>query len=363
MYKSISITTNVENAYTYYVGAGLLEKASSYISRNFGRTKLLLVIDKNVYQHHITRLLDTFEPAFDKILTYVVPAGEKSKSFEQFTSIVDLFLNEKVERNTPVLAIGGGVIGDLTGYVASSVLRGLPLIHMPTSLLAMVDSSIGGKTGINHSTGKNLIGAFYQPKAVFADIEFLETLPPKEWVNGLSEIIKYGMIESGEILDELKSLTAKEKFAAPGKWIDVIEKSAQIKVDIVQKDVHEGGVRAFLNFGHTYGHVIERAGGYNTFSHGEAVFAGMYGAISASNVLGHSISEELLDHFFDLYKLNISDLPPVQTLIEWMSYDKKVNNEQVRLVLLEEIGKPFVHVVEDQKLLQTSWNRLLERFS
>lgn len=362
MFETISVSTTSTSKYEYHVGIGLLEKVRDFIASNFGTQKLLIVIDRNVHQHHVSRVHEVFEPTFGKILTYVVPPGERSKGLEQFSSILDYVLKEGLERKTPLLAIGGGVVGDLSGFVAASALRGIPLIHVPTSLLAMVDSSIGGKTGINHFTGKNLIGAFYQPKAVFADIDFLETLPSGEWVNGLSEIIKYGMIEAPELLDELRRLTKPYGFAAPGDWVNVIRKSAQIKVDIVERDVLEAGIRAFLNFGHTYGHVIERIGEYSKYSHGEAVFAGMYGALSASNQLGHSIDRIQLDDFKRLYSINLEGIQDVNELIGWMYKDKKVSDEVVRLVLLEKPGKPFVYKVEEERILKESWKFLLNEF-
>ncbi|MGB0346102.1 MAG: 3-dehydroquinate synthase [Balneolaceae bacterium] len=363
MFESISVSTHTSDKYRYHVGMGLLDEACSFISNTFGNRKLIIIIDRNVHLHHISRIQEVFEPVFKKVLTYVVPPGEKSKSLDQLSSILDSVLKDGVERKTPILAIGGGVIGDLSGFVAASVLRGIPLIHMPTSLLAMVDSSIGGKTGINHSTGKNLIGAFYQPKAVFADIEFLDTLPEKEWVNGLSEIIKYGMIESPDILETLKSLTNEGKFARPKDWMNVIKQSAEIKINIVQRDVLEGGVRAYLNFGHTYGHVIEKAGKYVNFSHGEAVFAGMFGAVSASNESGHQMDIEHLNTFKSLYDIDLSNLPDIETLIKWMHHDKKVDQNEIRLILLKDLGNPFIQTVQDEELLTKSWSYLIQQFS
>ncbi len=363
MFKSISVSTETRDNYLYHVGTGLLEKACDFIKENFGTNNLIVVIDKNVHQFHFQSIQEVLNPVFQTIDTYVVPPGEQSKNIEQYSSILDFVLTSGVERKTPLLAIGGGVTGDLSGFVAASVLRGIPLIHMPTSLLAMVDSSIGGKTGINHKTGKNLIGDFYQPKAVFADIQFLETLPPEEWVNGLSEIIKYGMIEDSGLLNDLTKLTESKSFTPSEEWIEIIRRSAEIKIEIVQRDVLEGGVRAFLNFGHTYGHVIEKMGNYSRFSHGEAVFAGMYGAISASTELGHNIEVERLNAFRELYKIDLADFNSVDELIKWMYKDKKVANQSIRLVLLKSIGEPFVYQVEDLEILKKSWAYLLTEFS
>ena len=363
MSESISVSTQSNHLYEYHVGEGLLETTARFIEHSFGKQKLIIIIDDTVYQYHYSRILNVFESTFTTVRIYRVPPGENSKNVHQFSEIVDFILKEGVERKTPILAVGGGVVGDLSGFVAASVLRGVPLVHMPTSLLAMVDSSIGGKTGINHSTGKNLIGSFYQPKAVFADINFLETLPHKEWVNGLSEIIKYGFIAAPDILNTLQTLTGDHQFAPPKEWMSIIKQSASIKINTVQKDVHEGGIRAFLNFGHTYGHVLERAGMYSKFSHGEAIFAGMYGAISASNKLGGNIDSDLLSIFKPLYNINLSDIPDVKELITWMHHDKKVDKNEIRLILLHTLSEPYVHTVLDKNLLISSWTDLIQQFS
>lgn len=364
MSNQITVNTNSAASYNYHVGTDLLDDVSAFIDDNIGSDKVFVVIDKNVYQHHIERINKAFQSRFKKMITYVVPPGEKSKSYDQFGSIVDFVLNQGVERTTPLIAIGGGVVGDLAGFVAASVMRGIPLIQVPTSLLAMVDSSIGGKTGINHSTGKNLIGAFYQPKAVYADLNFLTTLPEKEWVNGLSEIIKYGMIENPDILNQLQRLISENGFTNPEQWQSMVEHSAQIKVDIVSRDVHEQGIRAFLNFGHTYAHVIERIGNYMNYSHGEAVFAGMYGAVYASNQLGASIDPNVLNNFKSLYKFKLSDIAKhCNEFPSLMRKDKKAKNEQIRLVLLKELGNPYVKEVDDMDLISASWEDAIGNFS
>lgn len=363
MSESLPVSTQSNSSYEYHIGEGLLEKTARFIEDSYGKQKVVIIIDDNVYHYHYSSILSAFESSFYTVSTYRVPPGEQSKNFHQFREIVDFVLKEGVERKTPILAIGGGVVGDISGFVAASALRGIPLVHMPTSLLAMVDSSIGGKTGINHSTGKNLIGSFYQPKAVFADINFLETLPHKEWVNGLSEIIKYGFIAAPDILNMLQTLTADHKLAPAKEWMSIIKQSANIKIKTVQQDVHEGGIRAFLNFGHTYGHVIERAGKYSKFSHGEAIFAGMYGAISASNKLGSNIDIDLLSIFKPLYNINLSRIPDVEALITWMHHDKKVDKNEIRLILLHNLCKPYVHTVLDKNLLTSSWADLIKQFS
>ena len=360
----ISVQTSSTDEYQITIGTKLLERATEFITNRFGANKVLLVVDEQVHSHHGENIEHAFSSEFDQVVTFVVPSGEKSKSVIQFNQIVDFVLNEGVERGTPLVAIGGGVVGDLSGYVAASVLRGIPLIHVPTTLLAMVDSAIGGKTGINHSTGKNLIGAFYQPKAVFSDVDFLRTLPKKEWVNGLSEIIKYGMIESPEILDKVAELTAGGEFAEPEAWIPVIAQSAAIKADIVSRDVKESGVREFLNFGHTFAHVIEAKGEYEAFSHGEAVFAGMFGAIEASNETGANIEMSNLMQFKPLYEVSLSKIGTnYPEFTELMLRDKKVKNQTIRLVLLNALGSPVVRPFTETAFIDECWKKVIKEFN
>ena len=361
---TVSVKTLSADEYQIKIGADLIEEASQFASQNYSDNKAFVIVDEQVYVHHEEVIEKSLDQHFKNVSTYVVPRGEKSKSFGQYSDIIDFVLNDGAERGTPLLAIGGGVVGDLAGFVAASVLRGIPLIHIPTTLLAMVDSAIGGKTGINHTTGKNLIGAFYQPKAVFSDVNFLATLERKEWVNGLSEIIKYGMIDSPEILDELVSLTSGKDFAAPEAWIPVITKSASIKADIVSRDVKESGVREFLNFGHTFAHVIEAKGNYEMFSHGEAVFAGMYGAAEASNKTGGAIEMSNLMQFKPLYDLSLAEIgSDYPDFTRMMLRDKKVKNQTIRLVLLNKPGAPVVKAFEETAFIDECWQKVLTEFN
>ncbi|MDZ7692897.1 MAG: hypothetical protein U5K69_17530 [Balneolaceae bacterium] len=195
MSHTINVPISYQQTYTINIGSNTIwNKLAEFIESNYSSQRAFFVIDENVHRLHQDRIFEKFSQYFEHLETFVVPAGEKSKSTEQWQEVIDFILRHQVERSSPLFAIGGGVTGDLGGFAASTALRGLPLIHLPTSLLAVVDSSIGGKTGVNHKTGKNLVGAFYQPDAVFADLQFLETLDISEWINGLSEILKYGAI-------------------------------------------------------------------------------------------------------------------------------------------------------------------------
>ncbi len=364
MSESIPVKTTFTDSYTITVGENLMGDVAERLASRFNKSKLFMIIDEKVYRYHSSYIESEFEKKFSRITKYVVPSGENNKSTEQFSSIVDFILKNGVERSTPLLAVGGGVVGDLAGFVAASVLRGIPLIHLPTTLLAMVDSSIGGKTGVNHEVGKNLIGAFYQPKAVFADVSFLKSLPTEEWVNGMSEILKYAMIEAPDLFTRLKELTKNNEFASPKEWIPVIKQSAGIKVDIVNKDVKESGVREFLNFGHTFAHVIEHKGDYKYYSHGQSVFAGMFGAIKASNQSGVSIEATDLEYFKPLYNLNLEKIgTDTEELTRLMLRDKKVKDQTIRLILLEEVGKPVVKSFKDTRVVEESWNYLISEFT
>ena len=364
MSESIPVKTTSTDSYSITVGENLMGEMAESLAAGFNTSKLFMIIDEKVYRHHSSYIESELEKKFSRITKYVVPSGENNKSMEQFSSIVDFILKNGVERSTPLLAVGGGVVGDLAGFVAASVLRGIPLIHLPTTLLAMVDSSIGGKTGVNHEVGKNLIGAFYQPKAVFTDVTFLNSLPEEEWVNGISEVLKYAFIEEPEIFLELRKLTQGNKFASPEEWIPVIKQSAAIKVDVVNKDVKESGIREFLNFGHTFAHVIEQKGEYADFSHGEAVFAGMFGAVEASNRAGADISIDQLDYFKPFYDLNLEKIGnDTKELTQLMLRDKKVKDQTIRLILLQELGKPVVKSFEQTGLVEACWDYIISEFT
>ncbi|TYP94928.1 3-dehydroquinate synthase [Fodinibius salinus] len=358
---NLDITTRKE--YPIEVGKGLGNTVSAWLGEHYSTDSVFVVIDENVNNLHRERLEKWCQPQFKHVYYIEIPEGERSKSIQQWKEVADEILSIGVERSTPLMAVGGGVTGDLGGFVASTVLRGLPLIHVPTTLLAMVDSSIGGKTGINHNTGKNLIGAFYQPDAVFADVHFLDTLDDKEWVTGIAEILKYGAIRNPDLFKDFESLVNKS-FTANEQWVSVIAESAGIKADIVQEDALESGIRAYLNFGHTFGHALEKVAGYGTITHGEAVFVGMLAACNFSAQLGHSVDITPFKSFLPLYQRQMSPLPDdVDELIEAMKSDKKVKNNMLRLVLLNSWASPYVHDCTDYSALREAWEFALSQFN
>lgn len=363
MSDSILVNTSTQNSYNLWFGSDLRNELIEFCDQ-YHSSKAFVLVDAFVNAHHRTYFEETLRSYFNELHFFGVPRGEKAKSSVIYQQAIDFILKHGAERTTPLFAIGGGVTGDLSGFVAATVLRGIPLIHIPTTLLAMVDSSIGGKTGINHETGKNLVGSFYQPDGVFADVKYLETLPLKERVNGLSEVLKYGYIHSPDIMQKVKHLLDNELFEDGDAWLPLIRQSAQIKADIVAEDVLESGKRAFLNFGHTFAHVIEREGNYSEFSHGEAVYAGMIAAIHASNLLGANIDESNLLQFKSLYNfsLNQIDSKPAD-LVNGMKNDKKVKDGQIRLILLHEEGTPYQHEVKETAFVEESWRHTLSLFS
>jgi len=354
------ITVNIDHTKSYnYIVSDSTEPLIHYIEKHYPSDSIYVVVDERVMELHEQSIKYAISQAGKSAEYFEVPRGEKSKSYKYYKKISDWLLECKIRRTSPVIAIGGGVVGDLAGFVAATILRGVPLIHVPTTLLAMVDSSIGGKTGINHRTGKNLIGSFYQPEMVLANTTFLSTLEQREWINGMSEILKYACIAAPEIFDLIKKAVNDNGFKVSPRWKKLIKLSAGIKTDIVQKDVKEAGIRAYLNFGHTFGHALEKISNYGTFSHGEAVFAGMLAACYYSEKMGGNIKKDQLEDFISYYNLDLSnfiqDKTHLNTLLEAMYYDKKIKHEKIRLILLKKMGIPYTHSVDNKEFLMDAW--------
>lgn len=362
MSNIIEVHTSQEQQYPVQVGDGLGNQFATFCSENYSGDQIFVVIDEKVNSLHRNRIEKMCHSCFSQTYFITVPEGEPSKSVSEWNKIVNHVLETGVERTTPLLAVGGGVTGDLAGFVAASVLRGIPLIHMPTTLLAMVDSSIGGKTGVNHQTGKNLIGAFYQPDAVFTDTAYLQTLAQKEWITGMAEVLKYAAISNPGLFEPLKEL-ARQQFTANEKWIKIISESIRIKADIVQQDTLEAGKRAFLNFGHTFGHALEKVSGYGKIAHGEAVFAGMIAAAYYSKQLNHPVDDARFAPFISLYQQQMDPLPQdIDLLIKTMQSDKKVRDNTLRLVLLNDWGSPYINKTVNMSILKESWQYTLSKF-
>jgi len=352
-------------SYPVYVRSELQEIPFANLLQSYDSDRIFIVIDENAeiqFGAKIRSLLNNLSIALPE---YVVPSGESSKSYDQWKSIVDFLLLNGARRNTPLLAIGGGVTGDLAGFAASVVMRGIPLIHLPTTLLAMVDSSVGGKTGLNHPQGKNLIGSFYQPDAIVMNTGFLKTLPKKQWINGLSEILKYAAIRDKSIFDTCEKLFLNKSFSAESEMPDeLIRKCAKIKSDIVARDEKESGLRMILNFGHTFAHALENCSGYDKINHGEAVFTGMIAAVHLSNNIGGELDISILESFSGLYEIDDSIRSlPVNKLVDAMYHDKKRLTKNLKLVLLQDWEKPYVKEMSDTSLITEAWNYALDLIS
>jgi 3-dehydroquinate synthase len=360
----LTISASTGEQYPAYVGTDIQEHFSRFWEESVKTPECMVIIDERVEELHTDFLrAQLADSSIDILDWYVVPSGESSKCWSQYQAIVDRALQQGILRTTPVLVIGGGVTGDLGGFAASSIMRGLPLVHWPTTLLAMVDSSIGGKTGINHSRGKNLIGSFYQPKGIWIDSQLLTTLDRRDWYNGISEIIKYSYLADPSIIDTLSQCEVDKLKNNPIPINSLIEKSVRIKANIVAKDAREAGIRAVLNLGHTFGHAMEVMGKYGTLAHGEAVYAGMIAALEASNMLGAQFDMGRILTFKGWYDLHLDDYTNnIDTLIEFMYQDKKSTSDGIRLVLLEDWAAPYVSLVEES-LIQKAYERMFEHLS
>lgn len=307
------------------------------------RGKCLLVTDENVYPLYGQVLEPALTEAGWTVRVHVVPAREQSKSAAVLEEIYQTALEWGIDRDTPVLALGGGVVGDLAGFAAATLLRGLPLVQIPTTLMAQADSSIGGKTGINHPTGKNLIGAFHQPALVWMAPATLNTLPDREWTSGLAEVIKYGCIADAPFLDLLDAQWADVTARTPDVVAQMVYRAAQQKVRIVEADEREAGRRALLNFGHTFAHAIEHEAGYGVCTHGEAVAQGMLAALHLSRM-----KHPGLDIQQPVALINRLPAPGIlahldpEALYAAMATDKKRRGDRLRFILLDRIGHGYV---------------------
>jgi len=329
-----------ERFYPIHIGQHLLA-LSELLLPHLGRKQVAVVTNTTVAPLYLETLSAALRAQGVAVVPVILPDGEQYKNAATLNTIYDALLASRCERSTTLIALGGGVIGDLTGYAAATYLRGVPFIQVPTTLLAQVDSSVGGKTGINHPLGKNMIGAFYQPKAVLADIATLDTLPDRELSAGLAEIIKYGAIRDAEFFDWLETNMPKLVARETEALAYAIHRSCENKAEVVAADERESGERALLNLGHTFGHAIENGLGYGVWLHGEAVAAGMLLAADMSRRLGWLNDAQVARLEALLKAANLPVKPPllgVETYLDLMGLDKKVMDGRIRFVLLRSIG-------------------------
>lgn len=344
-----------DRAYPIFVGAGLLSQAGEFLNRAGLRGKVAVLSNPTVAQLYLDTTCEALTDAAFQAVPVLVPDGEEHKNLQTLASIYDRLVAERFERKSCILALGGGIVGDLAGFAAATYLRGIPYVQVPTTLLAQVDSSVGGKTAVNHQSGKNLIGAFYQPRLVLIDVEVLRSLPRRELVAGLAEVIKYGIIEDPALFhlleQEIKRLTGLDRELL----IEVIARCCAIKARVVEKDERDEDYRAVLNFGHTIGHALEAVTGYKQFLHGEAVGIGMAkaAAISAQQRFCDQSSLERIRQLIEKAGLPL-EIPPevsMQGLIDAMEVDKKSVGGKIKFVICAAIGKTCFQSLTPQEIL------------
>ena len=351
-----------ERSYPISIGQDLLGNAA-LLGEKIRGTHVVVVTNTVVAPLYL-QTLETQLHALGKTCSAVIlPDGEVYKNWDNLNLIFDHLLAHKCDRKTTLIALGGGVIGDMTGFAAATYMRGVPFVQVPTTLLSQVDSSVGGKTGINHPLGKNMIGAFYQPQAVIADTATLNTLPDKELSAGLAEVIKHGAIIDATFFTWLEQNMSKLRAKDPQALAHVIARSCEIKADVVRQDEREGGLRAILNFGHTFGHAIEAGLGFGTWLHGEAVGCGMVMAAELSFRLGYIdfVSKNRIKQLVEAAGLPVvaPDLGE-QRWLELMEVDKKNEGGQIKFILLKPLGTAVITSVPEPVLLETLRHCILE---
>lgn len=357
--KKIEVNIPGSN-YPVYIGRGILTHLAEYIERHLKTDQLAIISNETVFKLYGQKIKENLSRNY-QVIDLLVADGEESKSFHYLEKLYTGLLENHFERKSTILALGGGVVGDLAGYAAASYLRGINLVQVPTSLLAQVDSSIGGKTGINHALGKNMIGAFKQPAFVFSDIDVLQTLPAAEIICGLGEIIKYGFMGDAELFEYLQSNLEKALQGDPYTLEHLVTVSSAQKSYVVENDEKESGLRMVLNFGHTFGHALEAEYGYKALKHGQAIILGMKCALQYS-LLIKGITEAVFEKGMGLLnrvpvEYNKANLNP-EALLNRMYHDKKVSDKNIRLILIEKIGHCHLKEASDANLIKKAFEVL-----
>ncbi len=348
-------------SYRIHIAPGLLADTGTLCRESRLNGPLLLVSDEQVAARYAGVVAESLQAASFEVTQVTVPPGEASKCHTQLIRIYDAALAAGLDRAATVVALGGGVIGDLAGYAAATYLRGIRYVQIPTTLLAMVDSAVGGKTAVNLPQGKNLIGAFHQPATVVADMDTLATLPPREWRAGLAEVIKYGFIADPSLLDLLETHTVESLTAATDTLAEIVQRSCAIKADVVNRDEREGGLRAILNFGHTLGHALEQLTGYTTYLHGEAIAIGM---IYAARLSQHLLKLPTNDVSRLQQLLKQYELPTIPPDLPWdrvraaLQRDKKKLDGTIGFVLVRQPGVAVYGQKVPAEMLEATWREL-----
>jgi len=354
--KTLTVSLG-ERSYPIYIGSQIL-KSGELLSGHLSSSQVMVVTNETVAPLYLDRIRQSLDHR--SMAEVILPDGEGYKSIESAMIVFDELLAKKFSRDASLIALGGGVIGDLVGFAAACYQRGVPFIQIPTTLLAQVDSSVGGKTAVNHPRGKNMIGAFYQPQCVIADTSTLDTLADREFCAGLAEVIKYGLIRDPEFFAWLEASMEMLLARDADALAYAIERSCLNKAEVVAEDERESGVRATLNLGHTFGHAIETGMGYGNYLHGEAVAIGICQAADLSRRLGwlDAASVERIISLFQRARLPVT--PPMgldaDRYLELMAVDKKNAAGKLRLILLENIGRATLPVHADLELLRSTLN-------
>lgn len=347
-------------SYPIYIGRQLQNALGDEIAKLKSQGSHLAVVTDTAIRQTIPQY---FSGVFEGIPTIEIPPGETSKSLSEFGRILDFFASNGLDRGGVAIAFGGGVVGDLTGFAAASWLRGVRFIQVPTTLLSMVDSSVGGKTGINIDSGKNLVGAFHQPISVYEDLDLLASLSPREFAAGMAEVVKYGMLGDSELFDMLEASPLLDP--RDERLAGVVKRNCQLKADVVNADERElagSDGRALLNLGHTFGHAIENVSGYGDYLHGEAVSVGFVAAANLSRRLGYIDSSQVdrISNTLEAHGLPVKLKSPLkkENLLSAMRKDKKVRAGRLRFVVLHRIGEAVTEDEVDMDLVSTVWDEV-----
>lgn len=354
-------------SYNILIGNGLIGQVGKHIESILPAKKVFIVTDDNVAPLYLKQLQESLDNSGIKHAHYILPHGEQSKSFASLENLLNKIFEQKPDRKTTLIALGGGVVGDLTGFAASIVLRGINFIQIPTTLLAQVDSSVGGKTGINNNFGKNLVGSFYQPLVVIADTDVIKSLPAREFLSGYAEVVKYGLINDLEFFNWLdknhKEISLHENSALQY----IIKTSCEAKAKIVAEDEHEGGVRALLNLGHTFAHALEKATGYSSkLLHGEAVAIGIVFVFKLSCRMGlcsekdvNVVTEHLKKIGLKTSPLEVQSQWDTEDLMQAMRQDKKAFDGKMTFILVNSIGRSFINKDVPENIVLDTINDVL----
>ncbi|WDV44336.1 3-dehydroquinate synthase [Clostridiaceae bacterium M8S5] len=332
-----------QKQYSIIIEKGILKNIGNEIKKIYNNRKIAIITDSNVEKLYGEEMINSLTNHDFETKTIVIQPGEKSKSLDIATNIYKELLDFEISRGDMIIAFGGGVVGDLAGFVSSTLLRGIPFIQVPTSLLAQIDSSVGGKVAVNLLEGKNLVGSFYHPEVVFIDPEVLKTLDKRFLYDGMAEVIKYGCIRDEELFNKLMKIKGEEELF--NNMEEIIQNCCLIKRDIVERDEKDDGERMLLNFGHTLGHAIEKYYDYNKYTHGEAVAIGMYNITKKSEDMGMTIegTTKLLEEIIKKFNLSY-EMPEMdnEILAKTIGLDKKNKGDSLNIILLKQIGESFI---------------------